>query len=425
MAQELALEARLSYANVMVTSESKLLYALLEMKPAAGSPGKLAPLNLAVVLDKSGSMYEGEKLEYVKEAVQYVVSQLRPEDVFSLTAFADKGRVVIPAGLVTDREMARKIVQNIDQIEVGSGTEMSAGLDAALAEVRKNFSRERVNHVIILTDGLTQHEERCLEKCRRAADEGVSFSTIGVGDGFNEKLLIEMADKTGGSSYYIERPRDIPDIFARELAGVQSVIAQNLRLKITLPRDISIRRAFKVKPLITDLGALPVTDRKTEIKVGDLQKNELQSVLLELVLPSRQPGSYRVAQVQVLYDLPARNLADISESRDVVVGYTGDPAVASVVNPEVMQVVDMVSVFRQQTRALELAQAGEAARATQLLRSAATTLLEHGQKDLARQALDEAQRIEKGGSASPGGTKKLTYGTRKLTQLLGPVPPAQ
>lgn len=424
MAQELALEVKLSYANVLVTSESKLLYALLEMKPAAGALGKQAPLNLAVVLDKSGSMYEGEKLEYVKEAVQYVISQLRPEDICSVVAFAEKGRVVIPAGQITDKDLAKRVIQNINQIEVGSGTEMSAGIDAATVEVKKNFARDRVNHVILLTDGLTQHEERCREKCRQAADEGLSFSTIGVGNDFNEKLLIDMANTAGGKSYYIERPKDIPDIFAQELKGVQSVIAQNLRLKVTLTRDIGIRRAFKVKPLINDLGPLPVADRTVEIKIGDLQQNELQSVLLELVLPSRQPGNYRVAQAKILYDLPTRNLLELTESRDVIVGYTVDPAVSSVVNPEVMQVVDMVSVFRQQTRALDLAQLGQSAKATQLLRSAATTLLEHGQKDLAQQALDEAQRIEQGGAASSGGTKKLQYGTRKLTQLLGPIPPA-
>ena len=93
------------------------------------------------------------------------------------------------------------------------------------------------------------------------------------------------------------------------------------------------------------------------------------------------------------------------------------------VTPRVMQVVDAVSVFRQQTRALELAQSGDRSRATQLLRSAATQLLQQGHKDLADQALAEATRIESGAAATSAGTKKLEYGTRKLTQLLDSVPP--
>jgi Ca-activated chloride channel family protein len=89
----------------------------------------------------------------------------------------------------------------------------------------------------------------------------------------------------------------------------------------------------------------------------------------------------------------------------------------------VIQVVDLVSVFRQQTKALELAQAGDKSKATQLLRSAATTLLQHGQKDLADQAIEEAKRIESGARMTSKGTKKLEYGTRKLTQLLDQLPP--
>jgi len=369
-------------------------------------------------------MYAEEKLEYVKEAVQYVIEQLRPTDIASIIAFADKSRVVIPAGQITDRDMAKRIIKNINQIDVGSGTEMSTGIDAAVQEVKKNFTRDRVNHIIILTDGLTQHEERCKQKCRDASDAQISFSTIGVGNDFNEKLLIEIAESSRGKSYYIDHPKDIPGIFAQELTGVQSIVAQNLRVKLNLTRDVGIRRAFKVKPLINDLGMVATNEREAMIKIGDLQKNEMQSLLLEMVLPSRQAGNFRIAQAHLIYDLPSRGMFENTISRDIVIGYTTDPAVASVVNPEVMQIVDLVSVFKQQTKALQLAQAGDTVKATQLLKSAATTLLEHGEKDLARQAMQEAERIEKGGSASSGGTKKLEYGTRKLTQLLGKLPPS-
>jgi Ca-activated chloride channel family protein len=190
------------------------------------------------------------------------------------------------------------------------------------------------------------------------------------------------------------------------------------RFRINLAKDIQIRRAFKVKPLISDLGALPTYDRVAEIAMSDLQKDENQSVLYELILPSRVAGTYRLAKVSLIYDVPALSLRDQSVSSDVVINYTTDAARASAVNPQVMSVVDLVSVFRQQTRALELAQAGQKAKATQLLRAAATTLLERGQGDLADQAMQEAQRIEQGVKASSSGTKKLEYGTRKLTQLL-------
>lgn len=422
MAGEVNLNAKLSYQNVLISSENKMVYLLVEIKPGQNAAYGPAPLNLSIVLDKSGSMYAAEKLEYVVDAVQYVIDQLRPEDIVSIVPFADKARVLIPAGQIFDKESAKNMIRNIDQVDVGSGTEMLKGINAAINEVKKNQSKERTNHIVLLTDGLTLEENKCRDKCRETTEFGISFSTIGVGDDFNEKLLIDIANSCRGKSYYIDIPRDIPNIFAQELQGVQSVVVMNPVLKLKLSKDIEIRRVFKVKPLISDLGMLASVDKTISVPLSDLQKDETQSVLFELVLPSRQAGTYRIAKSEVLYNIPSSSGNIEAASSDVLINYTSDQAIASVVNPQVMNVIDLVSVFRQQTKALEYARAGDKTKATKLLRSAATTLLDHGQKELADQAIAEAQRIEKGSAVSSAGTKKLEYGTRKLTQLLDQLP---
>ncbi len=422
---EVNLVTYLSYQAVMTTSENKLVYLLADVRPGPEIGTGPAALNLAIVLDKSGSMYAAQKLDYVIEAVSHVIDQLRPTDLCALIAFADKARVLIPSSQIYDKHSARQMVRKIDQIDVGSGTEMLHGINAAVEEVRRSFSRDRMNHIIILTDGLTLHEARCKEKCIMAAEEGISVSTIGVGDDFNEKLLLEVANSCRGTSYYIDVPRDIPSIFEGELRGVQSVVVRNPEVRLKLAKDVHVRRAYKVKPLINDLGAVPEIDRTCSVRLTDLQKEETQSLLFELVLPSRQAGTYRVAQASLVYDMPGQATATSTVTSDITVTYTSDPSQASMVTPRVMQVVDAVSVFRQQTRALELAQSGDRSKATQLLRSAATQLLQQGQKELADQALAEATRIERGAAATAAGTKKLEYGTRKLTQLLDSVPPFQ
>jgi len=420
---EVNLATYLSYQAVMTTSENKLVYLLAEVRPGPEIGSGPAALNLAIVLDKSGSMYAAQKLDYVIEAVSHVIDQLRPTDLCALVAFADKARVLIPSSQIYDKHSARQMVRKIDQIDVGSGTEMLHGINAAVEEVRRSFSRDRMNHIIILTDGLTLHEARCKEKCIQAAEEGISVSTIGVGDDFNEKLLLDVANSCRGTSYYIDVPRDIPSIFDGELRGVQSVVVRNPEVRLKLSKDVHVRRVYKVKPLINDLGAVPEIDRTCAVRLTDLQKEETQSLLFELVLPSRQAGTYRVAQASLVYEMPGQASPTSTVTSDIAVTYTPDPSQASVVTPRVMQVVDAVSVFRQQTRALELAQSGDRSRATQLLRSAATQLLQQGHKDLADQALAEATRIESGAAATSAGTKKLEYGTRKLTQLLDSVPP--
>jgi Ca-activated chloride channel homolog len=419
---EVDLGTHLSYQNVLVTSESKLVYLLAEISPSSSIGVGPASLNLAIALDKSGSMYAAEKLDYVISAVSHVVDCLRPDDLCCIVAFADKARVLIPSSKIYDKQSARRIVRNIDQIDVGSGTEMLHGIRAAMDEIRKNQSAERLNHMVILTDGLTLHESHCKEACLMAAGRGISVSTIGVGDDFNEQFLLDIANACRGNSYYIDEPRNIPSIFEQELRGVQSVVVRNPRLQLKLSKDVTVRKAYKVKPLINDLGPLPTIDRVASLGLSDLQKGETQSILFELVLPSRQPGTYRIAQSVLQYDIPEMGRRDITVSSDIAITYTQDPGQASVVTPRVMAVVDAVSVFRQQTRALQFAQQGDRAKATQLLKSAATQLLQQGQGDLANQALAEAARIDQGGGVSSAGTKKLEYGTRKLTQLLPQLP---
>lgn len=418
------LDCHVSYQNVMVTSENKLVYLLADVLPGKTTTTEgTTAMNLAVVLDKSGSMYAAEKLEYVVSAVQHLIDQLRPNDICSIIAFADKARVVIPAGPIHDKESAKRIIRNIDHIDVGSGTEMLRGINAAMEQISTNFSKERTNHCILLTDGLTLHERKCKTRCIEGSERGISFSTIGVGDDFNEKLLLDIANGCRGKSYYIDIPRDIPEIFTRELTGVQSVIVLNPKLSVKVSKGVEIRRAHKVKPLINDLGSIPTVNRVATIKLQDLQKNEIQSVMFELVLPSRRAGTYRVAQVKLSYEIPSEGMREETLEKDITITYTTDTRLASRVNPKVIQVVDLVSVFRQQTKALEFAQAGDRTKATQLLRSAATTLFQHGQKELADQAMEEAKRIEGGSRMTSRGTKKLEYGTRKLTQLLDQVPP--
>jgi len=123
-------------------------------------------------------------------------------------------------------------------------------------------------------------------------------------------------------------------------------------------------------------------------------------------------------QAEVSYDIIALGRTGEKARVDVVLEFTSDLARASQVNPYVMNIVEKVTAHRLQTQALDEAAVGNIAGATQKLRAAATRLLELGEEELARTALEEAQRLEEGKGLSSAGTKKLRYETRKLTQKL-------
>jgi len=98
---------------------------------------------------------------------------------------------------------------------------MLNGIEIAIKEILKSFSEELTNHIIIITDGIPLGEKECLEKCREARKIGISSSAFGIGDDFNEKLLIDIANSCGGKSYYIDIPRDFPNILAQEFYGLK------------------------------------------------------------------------------------------------------------------------------------------------------------------------------------------------------------
>jgi len=154
------------------------------------------------------------------------------------------------------------------------------------------------------------------------------------------------------------------------------------------------------------------------VPLGDLDAVAGKSVLVELLVPPRRAGRYRLAQAEVRADLPMQQVAGASVRQDIVIDYTEDSALAAQYNAEVMNIVEKVTVYRLQTRALEEARAGDLTNATRKLRAAATRLLELGEPELAEAARQEATNLEKTGEMSSLGTKRLRYQTRKLTQRL-------
>jgi Ca-activated chloride channel family protein len=137
--------------------------------------------------------------------------------------------------------------------------------------------------------------------------------------------------------------------------------------------------------------------------------------LIELLVPPRSAGRYRVAQAEINYDVPSQNIVGEKTKTDVVVDFTTDPVAAKQYDARVMNIVEKVTAHKLQTRALDAAAAGDVVTATRQLRAAATRLLELGEADLAGTAQQEAERLEKEGQMSASGTKKLRYETRKLT----------
>ncbi len=390
---------------------AQVAYMLIDAKPQAQATTTVTPVNFCMVLDRSGSM-DGPKMDNLKRAMVEVIATLRPDDIVSVVVFDETADVIVPSQPVTDKAALNN---RVEAIRVQGGTAMSTGLELGAAELRKGLAPDRISHVLLLTDGQTWGDE---DRCRAIAQElgqaGVPITALGLGDEWNERLLDDLATATNGTSDYIANPQDISRFFQRAAQAAQHTTVRNARLLIRLSSGVTPRAVYRVKPMIANLGYKPIGEREINIEIGDIQSDTGASVLAEIMLPARPEGEYRVAQAELTYDVPQEQRLDQRVRIDGLIQLTAD-ASAMKVDPAAMNLVERVTAFKLQTRALDEAAAGNAAGATQKLRSAATRLLDLGELELADTMNRAAEAINQGQAPSAADQKALTYKTRRLT----------
>jgi len=154
-----------------------------------------------------------------------------------------------------------------------------------------------VNRVILLSDGHANAGITDREKLNAIATEfrtaGIGITTMGVGNGFDEEVLEGIADHGGGNFYYIEKADDIPTIFAKELDGLCSVIAQNVQLSLSLKENATLTHLFGYKA--TDVNG------KLNLSLGDLFDQEVKSILLEFAFQPHKNGEITMLELEWSY----------------------------------------------------------------------------------------------------------------------------
>ena len=257
-------------------------FVLVELDtPASTRATKRDPLNVAFVIDRSGSM-SGEKLSLARQAVVTAVERLLPTDRFAVVAYDDRIDVVVES-TPASREAKALAVDRLRSIDARGSTNLADGwLRGAeqVATAQAAGHGPAINRVLLLTDGLAnQGITDPAELTRHAAElrlRGISTTTFGVGEDFDDALLQSMADAGGGHFYFIANAAQIVDLIASEVGELLEVVARDATVEVTAPDGIGIT--------VDSVSPFPVEARGNRwlVRLGDLIAEQRLEVVLRV-----------------------------------------------------------------------------------------------------------------------------------------------
>jgi Ca-activated chloride channel family protein len=392
-----------------VTDRSQVVYVLVEASPTESVAQVRMPLNFVLVLDCSGSMH-GKKLKNVKEAVKVVIDHLSPVDAIAVVTFSGQAQTIISSQPANDPQGMKAAVETIRS---RGGTNMARGMQQGLDEIARWERTNTIKRMILLTDGRTSGSNKCRQLARNAREVGVVIHPLGIGADWDEKLLDDIGVLSGGpEAEFVRNPDDAITVFQQQVQSAVDVAVRNAVLTVQLPQGVSPRRAVKVLPTISDLGASVLSDRRVVIPLGDLEKSNPPSILLELVVEPRSAGLFRIAQSDLSYDVPALGLRGQRVHDDITVTFRSGALQTAEVNAVVMHFVEKVNAFRLVSKVLdEYRQTGKTT----------TRLAPNVTRVLDAETQAALEQIQHGQQISQEQVKSIGNKTRKLTQRLDDV----
>ena len=358
----------LKYGLQASQKSTKTVYLKVGLQGHTTTKHQRAPVNLAVVLDRSGSM-KGEKLRETKRALKMLISRMGPRDTFSLITYNSTVQVLVPATRVRDPKV---ITRKIERITAKGATALFGGVSRGLGELKTFLHQHRVNRMILISDGRANIGPRRPSQLGRlgaaSAVQGISITTIGLGLGYNEDLMTQLALKSDGNYGFADNSKKLTTLLASELQDIFSVVAQRVTLHI--------RCAKGVKPIRVLDRTARIEGQHVRLTFNQLNSQREKYVLLELKLPSSQrtPQTKQIAQINVRYnDMLTRRMDTLTHYSSIAYK-TPDTANRSKVNKDIMVKVIAATANEINKNAVSVRDSGYINKARGMLRANANFL---------------------------------------------------
>lgn len=328
--------------------------------PEAPDRDERPPVNLSIVLDRSGSM-SGMKIQKAREAAIEALNRLNRNDVFSLIAYDNQVQTVIPAQRVED---VARMESRIRAIRTGGNTALFAGVSQGASEIREHLDHDYIHRILLLSDGLANVGPDSPVELGRLGTallkEGISVSTIGIGTDYNEDLMTLMAQNSDGNTYFVESSRDLSRIFQAELGDVLSVVATTV--------EVTIEFSEGVRPLRFIGRDGRIGKNNAVVSLNQLYGGQEKYALIEVELPKSSEGDVRkVATAQCRYQNSILNQPGTSTA-EATVRFSGSPVeVEESTDVVVLKEVTRNKIAIAKEQAVQFADEGDFTRAAKVM----------------------------------------------------------
>jgi len=304
------------------------IYAAVTVRPSIRFLSGTPPRNLGFLIDMSVIRADtrGEsRLKMVRKFLEHVVDEMSPSDHLTVAFFGNRPYLLVAGERIEDKRSAKRLIQKkMEALDLGEGRFLHEGIEQVCREVRRNLSQEKINRVIVVTDGPIQDPEDCLRLCEYESEAGIGFSTLTLSDGDNQAMQ-DVARAGNGKCYPNVEFRHIPEILSQELMTVRATFTTQVDMFVHVDPGWSVSRVFKVSPVITDmtpkidLGRTPFS-----IKLSDLQLYDDQTLLLEIVPVAADPQRDTIAVAELVCDFPHEDVTNMTFSLPIRIGKPAD-----------------------------------------------------------------------------------------------------
>lgn len=348
MAGRINIERMMHRNSIAVMGDSAASYALVKLIPTGGG-GKKMGLNLAIVLDVSGSMYEEDgtgisRLKRIQDAAKSALDMLKPDDTMAIVAFAYNCQLLLPPTSIADKQKIVEVIEKIDMYDVDpGGTAMDQGIKTGMDAVESNARPGCLSQVVVLTDGETSGEKICRELAVEAAKKKIHLSVMGVGTEWNSALIKDLAKLSEGKWYYIDvnDKKAAEDIFVQEFESLAAAGFLDTQMAVKPTKDVKIKRIRMVVPEIKELKLAEDPNRGFVGALGTLEHDKTSKYIIDLSLPKRPDGKFVIANLEVSFDPGTGKREAVTVPLEMLYTSAGH----GYINAEVAKHIDEVQIF--------------------------------------------------------------------------------